>query len=107
MPRYAVIENGIVDNIIVADYITDPNIVNIDLFPVHIGDTFENGIFKRNGLTIQKMPTLEEKIVALGQEKLNLQIALAEAIEKQETDKLNNQLAVAELTELLTQKGVL
>lgn len=52
------------------------------------------------------MDTPEERQRA-EQEKLELQIALAEAIEKQETDKLNNQLAVAELTELLMQKGVL
>lgn len=36
-----------------------------------------------------------------------LQMALAEAIEKQEIDKITNQLALAELMETLTIKGVL
>lgn len=53
------------------------------------------------------VPTLEEKFEALEQEKLILQLALAESIEKQEIDKINNQLAMAELIETLTIKGVL
>ena len=36
-----------------------------------------------------------------------LQIALAEFIEKEETDKVNNQIALAELVETLIIKGVL
>lgn len=52
-------------------------------------------------------PTAEERIEALEQEKLALQLALAESIEKQEIDKVNNQIALAELIETLTIKGVL
>ncbi|WP_419392873.1 hypothetical protein [Cytobacillus praedii] len=54
-----------------------------------------------------KKPTPEERIKALEEERLYLQLALAESIEKQEIDKINNQLALAELVETLTIKGVL
>lgn len=47
------------------------------------------------------------EIEVLQRENLMLQLALAETIEKQETDKLNSQLAVAELVETLIIKGVL
>lgn len=52
-------------------------------------------------------PTPEERIKALEEERLGLQLALAESIEKQEIDKINNQLALADLVETLTMKGVL
>lgn len=52
------------------------------------------------------VPTPEERIKALEKERLGLQLALAESIEKQENDKVNNQLALAELVETLTMKGV-
>lgn len=51
--------------------------------------------------------TPEERIAVLEKEKDFLQIALAESIEKQETDKISSQLAIAELTEALIFKGVL
>jgi hypothetical protein len=54
-----------------------------------------------------QVPTPEERIKALEEERLYLQLALAESIEKQEIDKVNNQLALAELVETLTIKGVL
>ncbi|WP_313803630.1 hypothetical protein [Cytobacillus sp.] len=54
-----------------------------------------------------KEPTPDERIKALEEERLGLQLALAESIEKQEIDKINNQLALAELVETLTMKGVL
>lgn len=50
---------------------------------------------------------LQQQVAALEQDKLNLQLALAEAVEKQEADKLNNQLAIAELIEELVSGGVL
>ncbi|QAT40819.1 hypothetical protein [Clostridium sp. JN-9] len=43
--------------------------------------------------------TDEEKIKRLGDEKLQLQLALAESIEKQAQDKIDLQLALAELIE--------
>ncbi|KQL12391.1 hypothetical protein [Cytobacillus solani] len=58
-------------------------------------------------VSVPQLPTFEEKLETLEQEKLVLQLALAESIEKQEIDKINNQLALAELVETLTMKGVL
>lgn len=52
-------------------------------------------------------PTPPTDIELLQQENLILQLALAETIEKQETDKINNQIALAELLETLIIKGVL
>ncbi|MCK1999387.1 hypothetical protein MPH47_19520 [Psychrobacillus psychrodurans] len=56
-----------------------------------------------------KEPELQPptEIELLQQENLVLQLALAETIEKQETDKINNQIALAELVEKLTLQGVL
>ncbi|MEH7522025.1 hypothetical protein V7149_01880 [Bacillus sp. JJ1503] len=65
------------------------------------------GNFLLFGIPIPKVPTSEERIKALEEERLGLQLALAESIEKQEIDKINNQLAMAELIETLTIKGVL
>lgn len=50
---------------------------------------------------------LRNQVLTLEQEKTTLQLALAESIEKQETDKVNNQLALAELIETLSMKGVI
>ncbi|SEM12495.1 hypothetical protein SAMN04487786_1080 [Paenisporosarcina quisquiliarum] len=52
-------------------------------------------------------PQPPTEIELLQQENLILQLALAETIEKQETDKINNQIALAELVEKLTLQGVL
>jgi len=84
------------------------------------GEGVTNGVVKRYTSHSQKwyeenpiielepqLPTLEEKLATLEQEKLVLQLALAESIEKQEMDKISNQLALAELIETLTIKGVL
>jgi len=43
--------------------------------------------------------TPEEKIKVLTKEKLELQVALAESIEKQSKDKVELQLAIAEVIE--------
>ena len=50
---------------------------------------------------------LSVEVESLKQSEMILQIALAETIEKQETDKINNQIALAELVETLTIQGVL
>ena len=48
----AKIENNIVENLIVAtpeNAAAFPDYIDIGEYPVQIGDTYENGIFKRNG----------------------------------------------------------
>ena len=52
-------------------------------------------------------PRPPSELELLKQENMTLQIALAETIEKQETDKINNQIALAELVETLIIQGVL
>ncbi len=47
----------------------------------------------------------EDKIKRLEEEKLNLQLALAETIEKQVNDKIEMQLALAEAVEMFAAKG--
>ncbi|AKN32366.1 hypothetical protein Ccar_16445 [Clostridium carboxidivorans P7] len=50
-------------------------------------------------LLINISETEEEKIKRLTEEKLQLQVALAESIEQQEKDKIELQLAIAEVIE--------
>lgn len=47
------------------------------------------------------------EIELLKQENATIQLALAETIEKQETDQVHNQVALAEVIETLYTKGVL
>ena len=52
---YALIENGVVTNIITLSPNNAhefPNAVNIDDCPVQIGDTYEDGRFYRNGIDV-------------------------------------------------------
>lgn len=87
---YALIKNGVVENIIEADY---PNIqtiaellgvgaVCIDQYPVAIGDAYTNGSFIRNGIEVQQNQTPQQQIYAL-------QIALISA-----QDAINSLLGV-------------
>lgn len=52
-------------------------------------------------------PDVNQRVSTLEQDKSILELALAESIEKQETDRVTNQLVVAELIEALTIKGSL
>lgn len=105
--KYALIKNNIVENIIVADYTmantlaqkTGRIAVNVDNYPVKIGDIYENGFFMNaedikdeNGniliparTVIERNLTAEEELFivkkeneALKEENRNLQMALAE-----------------------------
>ena len=65
--NYALIENGVVTNIIWlssdnADEL--PNAVNIDDYPVCIGDTYSDGVFYRDG---EKVRTYHEYTVETAQ----------------------------------------
>lgn len=55
MMNYALIEDNQVVNIIFLSPLNEsdfPNAINIDGIPVQIGDTFEEGVFYRNGIKI-------------------------------------------------------
>ena len=54
--NYAFVENGIVTNIVFlspANADEFPNAVNIDDYPVHIGDTYADGKFYRDGSVVE------------------------------------------------------
>ncbi len=98
--RYAMIKDGIVKNIIIADYSmanmlameTEHIAINVDNYPVNIGDIYENGSFMNaedikdedgNVLipartVIERRMTEEEYIYMLKKENEDLTIALAE-----------------------------
>lgn len=55
MMNYALIEDNQVVNIIFLSPLNEsdfPNAINIDDIPIQIGDTFEEGVFYRNGIKI-------------------------------------------------------
>ena len=63
--NYAILENGVVTNVIwlcssnAADF---PDAVNVQDRLVSVGDTFEDGVFYREGIPV---PTEAERIVLL------------------------------------------
>ena len=78
--RLAVIEHSIVTNVIEGDFQNarhifplEAQVVNVDFFPVGIGDTYEAGQFYRNGEVIPRTLTADEKIAKLESEKIAMQ----------------------------------
>lgn len=63
--NYAMIENGIVMNVIVGPLPVGMDGVFLGERPVAIGDAYENGVFLRNGTPVL---TEEERIAALESE---------------------------------------
>lgn len=64
---YAIINNGIVENIIVLNAKAAsafPNAVPCGDYPVAIGDTYENGIFYRDG---EPLKTIYENIAEMNE----------------------------------------
>ncbi len=83
--RLAVIENGIVTNVIEGDlqsvrhiFPLESQVVNVDSFPVGIGDSYQEGKFLRNGEVIPRLLTAEERIAQLEAEKFSMQQQLDE-----------------------------
>lgn len=73
--NYALIEDGIVTNIIwlyPANASDFPNAVNIDMYPVGIGDTYDGEFFYRNGEKILSYDELKNSQIQDMQEALNL-----------------------------------
>jgi hypothetical protein len=77
LAKFALINNGVVENVIKADglnasriankkgYDTEPK--NVDWWPVQKGDTYSQNQFYRDGEPIKRIPTPDEKAVILGQ----------------------------------------
>lgn len=75
---YALIENGIVTNVIYllkGNAYEFPNAVNCDDYSVQIGDTYEDGRFYRDGEPIysdaEKLAMLNAQLIAAYQEGVN------------------------------------
>ena len=68
--NYAILESGVVVNVIVGPLPNGMNGVPTFDRPVAIGDTFDNGVFRRNG---EPVLTDAERIAALEQQILVLQ----------------------------------
>lgn len=82
--NYALIENGIVTNIIwlypgnASDF---PNAVPMGEYPVAIGDTYENGLFFRDGVRVKTASEAYElEIKNLNKTVEELDTALYEAV---------------------------
>lgn len=68
--NYAFIENGVITNIIALNTENAhefPDVVNVDEYPVGVGDTFVDGVFYRNGIAI---PSYDEMAAAAAQRQL-------------------------------------
>ena len=67
--NYAIIENGMVVNIIVGPLPVGMDGVALVERPVSIGDTYEGGVFMREGEVVltdaEKIHAMEEEILAL------------------------------------------
>lgn len=68
--NYALIENSVITNIIALNSENAhefPNAVNVDEYPVGVGDTYVDGVFYRNGFAIK---THEEMTIEQAQRAL-------------------------------------
>lgn len=59
-------------------YGADAFAVEATQYPVQIGDDYDNGLFKRNGVIIERIPTDEEEIAALNSAVDDLAVAILE-----------------------------
>lgn len=66
--NYALIENGVVVNLLwIYDNVDFPDAVPTLGLPVHIGDTYENGVFLRDGEEVRSPEAeLAEALAVLG-----------------------------------------
>lgn len=66
--RYALIIDGIVTNVIEADYqnankianLQNAQVINVDQYPVQPQDVYQNGVFYRDEVAIERIPTIDE-----------------------------------------------
>lgn len=68
--NYAFIDNGVITNIIALNTENAhefPDAVNVDKYPVGVGDTYVDGVFYRNGFAI---PSYDEMATAAAQRQL-------------------------------------
>lgn len=71
--RYAAVRNNVVDNVIECDGLAVQKLAPVmncllvpaTAYPVAAGDTYENGVFYRNGEPLERIPSTDEKVAAL------------------------------------------
>ena len=76
MTNYALIEDNQVVNIIFLSPLNEsdfPNAININDIPIQIGDTFEEGVFYRNGIKIlnREEAIIQKELNSIAEEVVN------------------------------------
>lgn len=99
--RYAVVRQGKVDNIIECtglaalklESVMHCTLVPCEQYPTAIGDTYDNGVFLRDGAEVERIPTDSEKVAMLESENQ----ALKERLEAAEAATLGLMTMLAEV----------
>lgn len=86
MNNYALIKEAKAVNVVIADWQTINKIarlqscdfVNVDQYPVQIGDDYVDGIFYRDGQELKRIKTDGEKIGDLSQDLISAQHAITD-----------------------------
>ena len=82
--RYAVVRNNVVDNVIECDGLAAQKLAPVmncllvpaTAYPVAAGDTYDNGVFYRNGEPLERIPGTDEKVAQLQAENAQLTAVL-------------------------------
>lgn len=82
--RYAAIRNNVVDNVIECDGLAVQKLAPVmncllvpaTAYPVAAGDTYDNGVFYRNGEPLERIPSPDEKVAQLQAENAQLTAVL-------------------------------
>lgn len=78
--RYAVVRNNIVDNIIECNGLTVQGLAKVmncmliacENYAVAVGDTYDNGVFYRDGEPLERIPSTDEKVAQIQAENVQL-----------------------------------
>lgn len=90
--RYAVVRQNLVENVIECGRATDAMTLELHMhcllvpaqqYPVQVGDTYENGIFYRDGEQLARIPTTDEKVAALESENQMLKSTVSASFQSQ------------------------
>lgn len=110
MNNYALIKDGKVINVIVADWqnvnkiakLQECEFVNVDFYPVQIGDDYTDGVFYRDGVEIKRIKTDSEKIGQLESDVISAQqtitdLDLADIVSEQTITDLDLRILESEV----------
>ena len=82
--RYAAVRNNVVDNVIECDGLAVQKLAPVmncllvpaTAYPVAAGDTYDNGVFYRNGEPLERIPSTDERVAQLQAENAQLTAVL-------------------------------